>query len=310
MALCLQEGGTSRQDWHRWLGSLPVLKRLDATIFGEIINFMREERILEEDSGVFWLGATGEKLFGRRHFSNLVTSFTAPLLIDVRYGRTELGQIDPVTLRTRSGKPPVFALAGRAWLAKHIDWSARLCWVEPADQSGHSRWLGTTRAAHFELCQGVQRIIVEGLREKHLSRRGAEALSQIRENFMWCRPEGTALIWGSRDTACWWTFAGARANAVLAAGLNSAGCSVINSDNFGIRLQMNQSESLANAIRAFPDVAAILVPAPERLASELKFNECLPRHLVNTIVSERQSDVSGAKRILAMHLDTISKASS
>jgi ATP-dependent Lhr-like helicase len=307
MALCLQEGGVSRQGWYRWLGSLPVLNTLDVATFEEIVNFMRGQHILEEDDGVLWLGVNGETLFGRRHFSDVVTSFTMPMLIDVRHGRTELGQIHPITLKTRSSGPPVFVLAGHAWMVKHTDWSARVCWVEPASETGHSRWQGSTRAAHFELCQAVQRVIVEGLPGKNLSKRGAEAFSKIRENFAWCRPGTTVLVSRSEDTSAWWTFAGSRANAILAAGLYNAGCSVMSSDNFRIRLLAGQSQNLANAIRAFPDIARIRVPPPERLALELKFNECLPKHLADSIVSERQSDANSARKILTMDLNTISE---
>ena len=309
MALCLQEGGVSRQDWHRWLGSLPLFKSLEIATFEEIVKFMREQHILEEEDGILWFGTNGERLFGRRHFSDVVTSFTTPMLIDVRYGKTELGQVDPVTLRTRSEQPPTFVLGGRPWKVKHIDWASRHCWVEPAGHSGQSRWLGSTRAANFELCRSVHRIITDDLPQENLSKRGASTFSRIRENFEWCRPNSTTLVRANGDITTWWTFAGSRANALLATGLDALGFSVANSDNFGIRFHVGQLESLTKAIRSFPDPTSIHVPIPERLISELKFNECLQQHLLDSILSSRQTDINGADRILAMDIHSIVDAS-
>jgi ATP-dependent Lhr-like helicase len=300
MAACLQESGIERRDLNRSICSPPGLEALHQETFQEIIDFMCRQHILEEDGGILSLGKGAERLFGRRHFSDLVTSFTAPMLIDVRHGRMELGQVDPVTLRTRQGERPVFALAGRTWTVKHIDWAGRVCWVEATGESGSARWLGSARAAHFDLCQSVRRILIEGLPERNLSRRGAAALSDLRASFSWCRPDATTVISGSGDTASWWTFAGARANGLLSAGLDSAGWSVMNSDNFVVRLRTRHQERLSATVHTFPDPEAIQIPIPDRLVSELKFNECLPSRVADEIISSRQSDVAGTKRILTM----------
>src|SRR5262249_32257372 len=138
------------------------------------------------------------------------------------------------------------------------------------------------------------------LPEKHLSRRGATALTALRANFSWCRPDATTVLSGKADTASWWTFAGARANSLLAAGLDHAGWSVMNSDNFVIRLRTRHPERLRATVHNFPDVTGIEAPIPDRLVSELKFNECLPGHIASGIIASRQSDVFGAKSVLAM----------
>lgn len=308
MALCLQESGTTKQDWKRWIGSLPLFKSADAATFEEILDFMTARHIIEEDEGVLWLGATGEKLFGRRHFSDIVTSFTAPMLINVRYGRSDLGQIDPVTLKTRSSGPPVFVLAGRSWVAKHVDWPARLCWVEAVDQPGHSRWMGSSRAARFEICQAISRIIAEGLPAKHLSRRGAETLTRLQEDMAWCRPGATAMMHEKDDACSWWTFAGARANSILAAGLAGMGHAVRSCDNFRILLEVRSPARFSESIQAFPDVASVELPIPDRLISELKFNECLPEAIASRIISGRQSDTTGAQHVVGMPIVTAPSA--
>lgn len=306
MALCLQEGSVVRRDCDKFVRSLPGLETLGAESFSEIVDFMCRQRVLQDDNGVISLGTAAERLFGRRHFSDLVTSFTAPMLMDVRYGRVELGQVDPVTLRTRSGERPVFSLAGHSWSVKHVDWPTRLCWVEPTSDTGSARWLGSARAAHFQLCQAVQRIIVEGLPERHLSRRGAEALNEVRESFAWCSPEATALVSSREGAASWWTFAGARANSFLAVGLSNGDWSVTASDNFAIRLRTRHPERLPGRLRQFPELAEISAPIPNGLVSELKFNECLPNHIAERIISDRQLDILGARQILSKAVHVIS----
>ena len=298
MALCLQENGTTRHDWKRWVGDLPLFKAADESVLDKIMTFMLGRRILAENEGVLWLGEAGEKIFGRRHFSDIVTSFTSPMLINVRYGRTELGQVDPITLKARSDGAPIFVLAGQSWTAKHIDWPARLCWVEPTGQIGHSRWMGSTRAARFELCQAVLGIIAEGLPEKHLSHRGHEAMHRLADDFDWLKPDKTALVRGD-DATNWWTFAGARANGLLAAGLEELGRPVRSSDNFRIQLEGN-AQSTLDVITNFPDVATVRTPAPDRLISELKFSECLPENVAERIIAERQTDPFGAQKVLEM----------
>ena len=86
-----------------------------------------------------------------------------------------------------------------------------------------------------------------------------------------------------------WTFAGGRANAMLAGALCKAGASLRTMDNFGITLIGISKGALAAALDKITEEDC-QAPVDARMESELKFGICLPKNLVVDVLRERLSD--------------------
>jgi ATP-dependent helicase Lhr and Lhr-like helicase len=113
--------------------------------------------------------------------------------------------------------PRHLLLAGQSWQVKYIDWSQRRCFVEPVDGGGKARWggAGSGRTTSYELTRTAREVLL-----------GADppvALTQTRESSSeLVHSDGTVVVRGGRDTSVrWWTWAGYRANATLAATLTT-----------------------------------------------------------------------------------------
>jgi ATP-dependent Lhr-like helicase len=90
----------------------------------------------------------------------------------------------------------------------------------------------------------------------------------------------------------WWTFAGARANASLAASLGAAGIRVARHDNFSITTAGEAAAAVHGAIAQLRSgELPVHLPAISDDALEgLKFSVCLPDQLARTVLEQRAHD--------------------
>jgi ATP-dependent Lhr-like helicase len=86
-----------------------------------------------------------------------------------------------------------------------------------------------------------------------------------------------------------WTYAGGRANAMLASSLRLGGMLVASTDGLALEVRNADASAVAAAI-ARVDPAAARPEVPPGLAAELKFSECLPPQIVAAVVEGRLSD--------------------
>src|SRR5262249_47233954 len=109
------------------------------------------------------------------------------------------------------------------WLVRHIDWRQRRVWVERTEIRGTSRWSGLPQPSSYALTDAVRRMLLgcdpAGVR---LSKRASTALAAVREEYANTVAENeTVLTADTRTGHRWWTWAGGRANALLAAALSA-----------------------------------------------------------------------------------------
>jgi ATP-dependent Lhr-like helicase len=213
MALVLQHSGIVRDAIIKTIGR--TFRELPPGLVEELLAHMLETDILWDDAGVLWLGPWGEKEFGRRNFLELLSVFTSPLQIQVRYGNNDVGTVDLLSLRREDDQPTILQLAGRGWKVTSVDWARRVASVEPSTQPGRSCWIGSPRSLGFDLCQAVRSVLAGCNPKVTRSRRAQTRLAELREEMPFCTKDDSSLVTDAAGMIQWWTFAGLGANAVL-----------------------------------------------------------------------------------------------
>jgi ATP-dependent Lhr-like helicase len=255
---------------------------------------MLERGILWDEAGVLWLGREGQDAYGRRNFLDLVSVFTSPPLIVVVHGRRELGSVDQSTfLARRDDGPPVLLLAGRTWRVTHLDWKRRRTLVEPAEDERRSRWRGRGQFLGYELWRAIRRLVAAKAASLAWSRRAVAQIEAIRSDFAWLAGDESNVLCAAGDEVGWWTFAGGRANAALAAELGRRLDMRVTSDNFVIRLPPGKPlDLIEQEIRhlAAVDPGPLRAQVSESAREGVKFAECLPVEVADRVVEERLGD--------------------
>jgi ATP-dependent Lhr-like helicase len=294
LALCLQEGRVGGSTLPQWWGGLPVF---DETL-PEIIRWLVETRHLERDAGMLFIGPEAERRYGRRNFMELLTVFTAAPEFTVLHGRQAVGSTDPLMLMRKVDGPCVLSLGGRAWHVVHIDWARQRCYVEPADLPARSRWQGALPPESFELCQAQRSVLLGATPDVGLSQRAQNALKVVREESshqVW--DKGTVLEHRSNER-WWWTWAGGRGNATLAAALDALIDPENRPDNHRLRIRDDVTPAVLK--HALGAMSASETPAPavvDDAVRKLKFSEILPPELATHTLAARLRDARAARTI-------------
>ncbi|MFI1257499.1 DEAD/DEAH box helicase [Streptomyces netropsis] len=298
LALCLQEHRVGDRLWQEWWGGLGP--------FGPsaepIVRHLIDEGFLERDGGMLFIGPEAERRFGYRHFMDLTAVFTAAPEFTVLAGRKEIGTTNPALLTEEVAGPRRLLLAGRSWQVTYIDWSRRRCFVEPVEGGGKARWggVGSGRSASYELTRSAREVLLGTDPPVALTRRAEAALAQARDNGAESvNPAGTVVIRGGRDTNVrWWTWAGHRANATLAATLSGIADPLQRPTDTYIRLREDLTLNEWNRSRTSA-VGQLCLPAVDtRAIHGLKFNAALPQRLAEATLAARLADLDGASAAL------------
>jgi ATP-dependent helicase Lhr and Lhr-like helicase len=288
MALALQLGGIPRPDIAAWLGD--VVHAVPEADRATIVNHMLESGILAEDAGILGLGSKGEKEFGRRHFSDLVASFSEPLVLSVHHGPADLGTVHPASLgRKGRGEPTVLLLGGRSWKVMDVDWRGRMVSVLPSEGGGRSRWLGSSRVKSEAVCRMMERIVSGAVPACRLSHRAEAALTQIRDRLAFVDTNTLPIVSYRGGRVVIWAFAGGAATASIATGLAAQDLHVVDFDDLTITLRANDLNHVVRALRMI-DPVSIHPKLPEDLGSSLKFGLCLPPEIIASVLKARTSD--------------------
>ncbi len=290
-ALCLQEHRIGSNVWREWWDGLPIFDEHA----NEIVDWLVESGHLDCDGGMLFVGPETERRYGHRNFMDIVSVFTTNPEFTVVQGRQELGKVDPIVLTRKVDGPRIIVLAARSWEVTYIDWKRQRCYVEPADTHAKMRWMGDAAPLSFALARAERDVLLGEDPDVVLSKRAVEKLHEVREDhYIEVSPRGLVLLRDGGDV-WWWTWAGARANATLMAGLPGIADDAQRPDNFRIRLRGDEAaEKLADALG--PVDWSVVFPAvsPNALAG-LKFSEVLPADLATETIAERLGDRAGAR---------------
>ncbi|MET8349022.1 DEAD/DEAH box helicase [Micromonospora sp. NPDC005206] len=300
LALCLQEGRTGESIWREWWGDLPIFDESTR----EIVEWLVASGHLERDSsGMLFIGPEAERRYGRRNFMELLAVFTAAPEFTVLHGRQEVGGADPLMLMRKVNGPRVLSLAGRPWRVTHIDWTRRRCFVEPTDIPGRSLWQGMTPPQSFELSRAQRDVLLGATPDAGLSKRATTALAKLREEAGHRAWKAGTVVESGSEVPVWWTWAGERANATLAAALPDVVDPEGDLDDHSLRLREDISPDRLRA--ALNRVAGDELPQPvvaDEALHQLKFAEMLPPELARTTLGLRLADTARAQSVLTEHV--------
>ncbi|WP_348637876.1 helicase-related protein [Actinomadura madurae] len=292
LALCLQEHRIGSRLWDEWLGPFGAGAE-------PVVRHLVEHGFLDTDGGMLFIGPEAERRFGRRHFMELTSAFTAMPEFSVCCGREEIGRTDPALLTERVDGPRLLLLAGRSWRVTWTDWKRRRCHVEPADGGGKARWMvPALDGVSFALARAVRDVLLGATPPVRLTRRAERLLGAVRESAIDTVHPGGTVVTRSDDEIRWWTWAGHRVNATLKATLGDVADPGQRVADFHIRLRAGLT---ATAWRTARDEAREhpCLPSPDvRALRGLKFSEALPPRLAEATLSARLADLPGAEIVL------------
>lgn len=296
LALILQQQGLPENHWGTWIGK--TFASIDRRAVDGLIAHMKSSGLLADGQGVLGMGFAAEASLGRRNFLELTSAFTTPLLMTVRHGNAELGEVAPTTLHPRRDGLTTLLLGGRSWRVNGVDWRKRVVWVEPSAEGGKSLWPGSSRLMPYSLCRAVEAALVEKHAPAKLSKRASARLEVLHEVYSFCDGHSIPLVMDGTGLGRLWTFAGSAVNEPLKCAIASGGGPTGGSDNFSVALK-GASEA------SFPGLLARLQPAdcrpslPSDMDEALKFSTCLPPHERDQILVERLRDERGIEETLS-----------
>ena len=274
LALCLQEHRIGNRLWvNAWNGLAPFDRSAEP-----ILRYLVDQGFIDQDGELLFIGPEAELRFGRRHFMGMTAVFTAQPQFTVLAGRQEIGRTDPMLLTEKTDGPRLLLLGGR----------------------GKARWLTPgISGASFELARAARAVLLGADPPVALTQRAKRILAEVRdEHLPTVHPGGTVIVRAGEDVR-WWTWAGYRANATLAATLSSLTDGVQRFDDASLRLRSDLTPEIWKAGSADAAERLCLPDIDDRALAGLKFNEALPKRLATATLAARLADLDSALRTLA-----------
>lgn len=296
LALCLQEHRVGNRTWPEWWNGLWPFGQDSQPIVDHLVS----SGYLDEDSGMLFIGPEAERRFGFRHFMEMTSVFTAAPEFTVVHGRREIGRTDPALLTEEVQGPRLLLLAGRTWRVTHVDWRRRRCFAEPADGKGKARWNGGGLGGlSFALCRAMRSVLLGEDPPVRLSRRAEERLATVREDgLQLVHPGGTVITRDDAGDVRWWTWAGSRVNATLAATLSEIADAGQRVEEDCVRLRANLTPEEWRKAKAKATERLCLPEVDPKALMGLKFSIALPERLAVATLAARLADLDGAREVL------------
>jgi ATP-dependent Lhr-like helicase len=296
LAICLQKHHIGSRLWvDEWNDLAPFDRRAEP-----ILRYLTSNGYIDQDGETLFIGPAAEDRFGRRHFMGLTAAFTAPPQFTVLSGRQEIGRTDPMLLTEKIDGPRRILLGGRSWKVTWIDWKRRRCFVEPAEGGGKARWVNPgISGASFELTRALRDVLLGADPSVLMTQRAQRVLAELRDDQRHVvHPAGT-VIRRADDDVRWWTWAGFRANATLAATLSELTDGIQRFADTHIRLRSDLTSDIWKAATADAAERLCLPEVDDRAVPGLKFSEALPPRLAKATLAARLADLDSAANVLA-----------
>ncbi|MEU6810356.1 hypothetical protein ABZ920_15450 [Streptomyces sp. NPDC046831] len=133
-----------------------------------------------------------------------------------------------------------------------------------------------------------------------LTQRATTTLKEAREVFLEkVHPGGTLIVRDQSGQLRWWTWAGHRANATLAATLEGIAVPAQCINDHWIRLREDLTPPVWKEVLSEAPNRLCLPPVDERAVRGLKFGDALPPRLAEAKLSARLADLESAATVIA-----------
>lgn len=295
LALCLQKRAIGSRLWPGEWNGLPPFDHTAEPI----LRYLVDNGFLDQDGEMLFIGPAAEAKFGRRHFIGMTAAFTAPPQFTVISGRDEIGRTDPMLLTEQVDGPRLILLAGRSWKVTWIDWKRQRCFVEPATGGGKARWLTSSiSGASFALTRSVRDVLLGTDPAVTLTERAQRVLAELREDHLATVHPAGITISHHRSDVRWWTWAGFRANATLAATLSDLTDGQQRFTDTHLRMRVDLTPEMWKAATKDAAERLCLPEIDHDALTGLKFSEALPERLATATLAARLADVDSAAAVL------------
>ena len=303
MAMALQHAGVPSSDWWSWVEGASTFAGLTTEDRSDLLEHMLAEDILVEADARLILGEQGEKLYGGRNFMDLYAVFSSPRIFKVLWGPREVGSLEAFFVQLRSTDELHFVLGGRPWRATGVDWKRGIVHVEPSHAAGKAIWMSDPRLLSYELCQAMREVLVGDEDNPCWSRRAREMLDGLRQEHAFLRDHPSPLV-EEADRTKWWTFAGGKANNLLARVLEHELGETVRANNWNVTCTDSAAKSVVairDAITGLAEPDVLTWETARRFAAGCarervsKFQPCLPERLELDLLAEVLTDLEGAR---------------
>jgi ATP-dependent Lhr-like helicase len=142
-----------------------------------------------------------------------------------------------------------------------------------------------------------------------LTRRAADQLADERDKYSaLVHPGGNVIIRAEKHDLRWWTWAGFRTNATIAATLSEVADPVQRFDDQYIRLREDLTPAAWRQLVADATDRLCLPEVSKKALDGLKFSAALPERLAMATLAARLADLAGAQQILVESTRFVSAA--
>src|SRR5699024_10646314 len=130
LGLTLQRRALTREDVTEHLAAFEPFVAPEHEL---ILGHMLEREFLIQDGELLMVGPAAERRYGGMHFRDVMAVFTAAPQLTVLHGRSEIGQIDPMVLRTPQEGTRTLTPAGRGRRVTSVDLDPQRVQVDTGD---------------------------------------------------------------------------------------------------------------------------------------------------------------------------------
>ena len=302
LALSIQQLGVGVADWWGWIDGCGAFADIAGEERSALLEHMLDQDILAASDSRLGLGRRGERLYAGRNFMELFAVFSTPPVLKVMHGNREVGSVDAWFAQQDDGAPLAFVLAGEPWEVVYINWKRGTCLVKPAKGGAYPRWMGTPVLLSRPLCEAMREVLVSTDEDPWWSKRTRVQIAEMRERYEFLQGVDRPLI-ADGNKLRWWTFAGGKANALLAASLELELGEKVRANNQSVTFSGRAAQSDAAVLQAIRELA---IPgaltwehaqlfAPDAARGRVsKFQPCLPEELERDLLARSLLDLDGA----------------
>ena len=150
----------------------------------------------------------------------------------------------------------------------------------------------------FALSRAAREVLLGADPPVALTQRAKRMLAEVREEHLDAVHPGGTVITREGEDVRWWTWAGYRANATLAATLSHLTGGVQRFDDAGLRMRGDLTLEMWKAGMADAVGRLCLPEVDPRALAGLKFSEALPGRLAEATLAARMADLDSATGVL------------